>query len=217
MEITNTPPSAKTITTQAAKVFTLKIGVDLLKYPLALALIIGPAIYLSKHPLDYTPLVQFLLSVFLFFLAFWIGRDKELYDAKQQANDKWLPQAEAVTYRLMTLFANVKGFSATTRSSCGNASCDLPELKQENMRAVRVKMKMECDASSQRLDDIANQLEDAIGDWQRFIAGNCRGQECARIFTALHERWSRVLRQQEALSGSPPEVDPIGNAEVSDL
>jgi hypothetical protein len=206
MDTTTTIPSDKETTKVVGMALAVAIGRAILKYGLALALLIGPPIYLSKHPEEYTPLLQTLFSVFLFFLAFWIGRDKEAYNARQQANDRWLPQAEAVTYRLMTLFANVRGFSGAMRSSCGRASCDLPELQQESLRAIRIKMKMECDASAQRLDDIANQLEDAIGDWQRFIAGNCRGQECARIFTALQERWGRVMQQEAALANKQTET-----------
>jgi hypothetical protein len=67
-------------------------------------------------------------------------------------------------------------------------SCDLPELEKDSMRAVKVKLKTECDTSSRRLDDIAHQLEDAIEDWRRFIAANCKGEECGRIFQGLHQR-----------------------------
>ena len=211
METTSTIPSDKAMTNVFSKASAIAIGRAVLKYGLALALLIGPPIYLSKHPEAYTPLLQSLFSAFLFVLAFWIGRDKEVYDARQQANDRWLPQAEAVTYRLMTLFANVRGFSRTMQSSCGCASRDFPELQQEGLRAVRTKMKMECDASAQRLDDIANQLEDAIGDWQRFIAGNCRGQECARIFTALEERWRRITQQELALAAKLNETKDAPN------
>jgi hypothetical protein len=209
MDTTSTIPSEKDMTKVVGMALAIAIGRAVFKYGLALALLVGPPIYLSKHPEAYTPLLQTLFSVFLFFLAFWIGRDKEAYDARQQANDRWLPQAEAVTYRLMTLFANVRGFSRAMQSSCGCASRDLPELQQDSLRAVRIKMKTECDASAQRLDDIANQLEDAIGDWQRFIAGNCRGQECARIFSALQERWARVMQQEAALATKQGEINDV--------
>lgn len=53
-------------------------------------------------------------------------------------------------------------------------------------------MKSDCEASSQRLEDIADQLDDAIEDWRRFVAANCIGEECARIFEAIEQRRERV-------------------------
>ena len=56
-------------------------------------------------------------------------------------------------------------------------------------------MKADCEASSQRLDDIGCQLEDAIEDWRRFIIANCMGEECDRIFQALQQRQRRLLSE----------------------
>ncbi|MFM7180435.1 MAG: hypothetical protein ACKO2G_03100 [Verrucomicrobiales bacterium] len=162
---------------------------------LVAAALIAPPIYLAKNPQDYTPLVQVLISIFLFLLAYWVGYTREVAKAAQRANDRWLPQAESVIFRLMTLRTNVCGFSRSTKSSCSNASCDLPELDKAEMRAVKIKMKADCEASSQRLDDIAHQLEDAIEDWRRFIIANCAGDECQRIWEALLRREERLERQ----------------------
>ena len=48
-------------------------------------------------------------------------------------------------------------------------------------------------------------LEDAIEDWERFIADNCEGDECARIFNGLEERHSRLMQQNEDADSSKPE------------
>ena len=152
-----------------------------------------PPIYLAYYPEQYTPLVDTLFSVFLFLLAFWIGSTRDSDLAAQRANDRWLPQAESVIFRLMTLRANVVRFAALSKSHCTSAECDLPELREEPMRAVRVKLKADCEASSQRLEDIGFQLEDAIDDWRRFIVVNCRGDECQRIYAALEQREQRLL------------------------
>jgi hypothetical protein len=72
----------------------------------------------------------------------------------------------------LTLHANVCRFSRSTKATCSSAECELPLLAGAELRAVRVKLKTECEASGQRLDDIANRLEDAIQDWSRFIAAN---------------------------------------------
>jgi hypothetical protein len=175
----------------------------ILRVVFACMVLIGAPIYLLKRPQDYTPLVQFLISGFLFLLAYWIGYTKEAEAAARRANDRWLPQAESVIYRLMTLRTNVRRFSFTTKSSCSSASCDLPELEKPELKAVKIKMKADCQASSQRLDDIAHQLEDAIEDWRRFIIGNCRGEECRRIWDALVAREQRLdleFQKEEGLS-----------------
>ncbi len=164
---------------------------------------VAAPVYLAFKPVDYTPIVQVLLSLFLFLLAFWIGYTKEAAVAAKRANDRWLPQAESVIYRLMTLRTNVHGFSQATRSTCLTTCCDLPELNEPGMKAVKIKMKSDCEASSQRLDDIAYQLEDAIEDWRRFIIANCHGEECQRIWDALlarEERLERTFRDQEQRS-----------------
>jgi hypothetical protein len=124
----------------------------------------------------------------------------------------------------MTLRANVCRFSRTTKSTCGSAACELPELRKDELRAVRIKMKTDCEASSQRLDDIAHQLEDAIEDWRRFVAANCQGEECARIFDALQQREASLLQDVDperyraeptaAPNGGP--ATPSGNSRVTE-
>ncbi|MBK8270703.1 MAG: hypothetical protein IPK83_21305 [Planctomycetes bacterium] len=45
---------------------------------LAVAVVLaGAPIYLAYRPEDYTPLVETLLNVFLFLLAYWIGCKQE--------------------------------------------------------------------------------------------------------------------------------------------
>jgi hypothetical protein len=179
-------------------------GSAVAKWILALLVFAFAPVYLSFNPNAYTPLVQVLLSLFLFLLAYWIGNAQETRRATQRANDRWLPQAESVILRLMTLRANVVRFSRTTKTNCGSATCELPELAKEEMRAVRIKLKTDCEASSQRLDDIAHQLDDAIEDWRRFVTANCQGEECNRIFEALQQREQKLL---DELTQGPPVVE----------
>ena len=171
---------------------TIINGPRIFRWVLALAFVIFPPIYLAQNPTDFTPLVDTLFSIFLFLLAFWIGSTKDSEIAAQKANDRWVPQAESVIFRLMTLHANVLRFAQVSRKNCSDAECELPELKEDGMRAVRIKMKTDCEASSQRLVDIAYQLEDAIEDWRRFVIANCQGDECQRIFEALQQRQQRL-------------------------
>jgi len=178
-------------------------GAALLRWVLTIIIVVFPPVYLAYKPNDYTPVVQVLFSLFLFMLAFWTGNSAEVRRATQRANDRWLPQAESVIFRLMTLRANIVRFSRSTKANCGATTCDLPELAKDEMRAVRVKLKADCDSSGQRLDDVAHQLEDAIEDWRRFITANCQGEECQRIFEALRQREDGLTKEiEETASGS---------------
>lgn len=162
------------------------------KWLIAIITFVVSPIYLGVRPQDFTPLVQVLFSLFIFLMAFWIGFTKETEKATRQASDKWLPQAESVIYRLLTLHNNVKRFAGTAKNSCDKTKCDLPELEKEEMKAVKIKIQTDCEATSQRLTDIAFQLEDAIEDWRRFISANCAGDECSRIFEAITERQDKL-------------------------
>lgn len=167
------------------------------KWIIAFIIFAVAPIYLAIKPEDFTPIVQVLLSLFLFLLALWIGHSKENEKAIKRANDKWLPQAESVVYRLLTLHSNVKRFATLSKNSCNKTKCDLPELEKEEMKAVRIKIQTDCESTSQRLIDIAFQLEDAVEDWRRFIAANCTGEECSRIFEAIEERQIRLEKEIE--------------------
>ncbi len=169
--------------------------------PLAVVFFVGPPVYLAFQPSAYTPLLEVMLNLFLFVLAYFFGYTQETERATRRANDRWLPQAESVILRLITLHANVRHLGAVTKSRCDDAACQLPELEDSSMRAVRVKLRADCEASSDRLLDIANQLVDAIEDWRRFIVANCEGQECERIYAAIQDRQRRL---DESLAGLEP-------------
>src|SRR4051812_18095438 len=80
------------------------IGNTIFKVAVSILLLLGPPTYLAWNPQAYTPLVDTMFSVMLFLMAFWVGRDVDHEKAREEASQKWLPQAEAVTYRLLTLY-----------------------------------------------------------------------------------------------------------------
>lgn len=177
---------------------------------LTIAMVVGPPAYLAYKPEHFTPLVDVLFSLFLTFLAYSIGQASESIRVARQANDRWLPQAESVIRRLLTLHSNVFALAVTTRTSCTRSECDLPELQQPEMKAVRIKMQSECSAVSQRLDDIANQLEDAVADWERFVNANCAGEDCSRIAQQIEERRTFFQEQAELLCDSHEQKQEVG-------
>lgn len=162
------------------------------KWLLASIPFIGAPLYLAVRPTEYTPLVEVLLNLLLFVLAYMIGSKKEVDEAAKKANDRWLPQAEAVVYRLITLHSHVKNFSVTTSCNSQKTESDLPELNGEQFKALKIKLKTDCENTSIRLEEMANQLDDAISDWTRFIAANCSEDECGRIFEAIDERRKKL-------------------------
>jgi len=117
----------------------------ILRLVLTAALLVGPPIYLAWFPSHFTPLVDVLFSLFLTFLAYSIGKTSQTIEISKQANDRWLPQAESVMRRLITLHSNVALLCATTRRSCSDAEGELPELREPEMKAVRIKLQAECD------------------------------------------------------------------------
>ena len=70
--------------------------IEVFRGVLAVVILLGPPIYLALRPQDYTPLLQVLISIFLFLLAYWVGFTKEADAAARRANDRWLPQAHRV-------------------------------------------------------------------------------------------------------------------------
>jgi hypothetical protein len=174
------------------KIDTKRTLVTLFKWFVAISLLAGSTIYLGIYPQDFTPIVNIFFSVFIALISYWIGSTNEIKAAIKMSNQKWLPQGESVIYRLLTLHSNVKMFAINSSQNCSRTSCELPELQKEELKALRIKLKVDCEANSQRLEDIAMQLEDAIYDWQRFIAANCDGEECNRIFEAILDRKKRL-------------------------
>jgi hypothetical protein len=163
-------------------------------WTLAIVVMGGATCYLAYHPEGYTPVVQMLISIFLLIVSIKIGAIGSTGEATKRANEKWMPQAESVIYRLMTLQTNVKKFSHHEQESCKILVLEIPELESDELKAVKIKMRTECDASKQRLDDIAMQLDDAIEDWYRFVASNCSGMECERIYEAIQKRKEELTK-----------------------
>lgn len=155
---------------------------------IAFVLVIASVGYLAIRPDDYTPVVQLLVAIFLSLAGYWIGSKENTLIAAKHANDRWVPQAESVICRLMTLRTNVARLAVESQKQCDDAVCELPELGKETLRPLSVKLKADCRASTQRLADITRQLDDVIGDWKRFVIANCQGAECGRIEEAVASR-----------------------------
>lgn len=158
----------------------------------AIILLLVPAGMLLLDSKMFTPLVAFLISFAQFFLALYIGKLQSEDAARTSANAKWLPPAESACDRLLTVKASVLGLQQQTKGACSKSSDDLPELKAEQNKAIRMVFERYCSEISSRLIDVQNHLEGAFEDWIRFIRQNCEGPECQRIWNTLMARKSSL-------------------------
>ena len=177
----------------------------------AIAGLIGGPLLLLFNPVLYTPAVQVLFAVGLSWAMFWLGSQQTADEAAQRANDRWLPQAESVILNLMTLKVDVIRLQRGMRKKCcAGGYKDLPELEEPEFKAVRIKITTECEANAGRLGNIKNHLDNAIGDWNRFVTSNCAGEECARIYDAQQQREAQHQRELQEDDGVSTTV-PYGN------
>jgi len=150
-----------------------------------LILLLVPTGLLVWNAQLYSPLVAFLVSMAQLYLALVIGSLQSAEQARRSANAKWLPPAESACDRLLTVKASVLGLQQQTKGACHEAANDLPELKADQNKAIRMVFERYCSEISSRLIDVQNHLEGAFEDWIRFIRQNCEGSECQRIWTTL--------------------------------
>jgi hypothetical protein len=168
----------------------------------AALLFLVPFIYLAVKPEHYTPLVDVMFSFFLALVFYQLGNKAKIAEAESRARDRWMPQAESVAKKLLTLQASVKKLGNRVRSSCEDKACDLPEFQSPELRPIRMKLKSDCENTSERLEDIANQLDDAEGDWERFLYANCEADDCGRISMILADQRKKLLGQLSPNDGT---------------
>lgn len=183
-----------------------------LVFLLAIALGIAAPAILAFKPDFYSVPVQIIFAFGLTWSTYWLGSQQTAEVAARKANDRWLPQAESVILGLMTLKADVVRLQRKMQKTCCNGYSDLEELQEEAFKAVRIKITTECEATADRLNNIKNHLENAIGDWDRFVTSNCEGEECARIYDAQHQREEQLERElQDEQPFSPLVTASVGN------
>ena len=147
-----------------------------------------PSVLLLKFPTMYNPLTAFLVSFGLFVLAAWASYLQTEDSAVKSANKRWLPQAETACDHLLNLCYAIKRFQAVTACSCDELQMHVSELDEPQ---IRLFVTQQCASSASTCCDVANHLESAYADWERFIRHNCQGGECDVIFDNL-----RVLRHR---------------------
>lgn len=173
---------------------------------LAAILFVVPFAYLWARPEHYTPLVDVLFSLFLAIVFYQLGGSSKANEAESRARDRWMPQAESVAKKLLTLHASVRKLSNRVRNSCQDVACDIPEFQSPEMKSIRMKLKSDCENTSERLDDIANQLDDAVGDWERFLFANCESEDCGRISQTMEEQRNKLLEQLKPIDIAAPSM-----------
>ena len=105
---------------------------------LLIVVFILPAILLICKPEAYTSLAAFLMSCLFLGLAQWLGSEKAEKRGANQANDRWMPQAESAIYRLFTVSDSLRNFKSELLATCKNTEKDMPELKKDENRTIRI-------------------------------------------------------------------------------
>jgi len=140
--------------------------------------------FLYLKPEQHTPVVQVLLNIIFAYLAYQVGIAKEVKRAEKLANRKWLPQAEAVTKRLITLKYIIKKQVILMKRGCIK-TLGLQAIQPRDIGIIQTRSFCDCKSAVTRLEDVDLHLDDAIDDWRSFIADNCEGEECNRIWRSL--------------------------------
>lgn len=157
-----------------------------------IAMVCIPSYLLFKHPDSYNPLVQFLFSVGLCWASIQASAVQAKASGESEANRRWLPQAEGVCDRLITLKYALKSFWLDTKHRCNNIGTQLPELLDPKNNSIRAIIECQCSDSAHRIEDFINQLDSAVSDWHRFIRENCKEGECETIFDSLDKLNDRL-------------------------
>jgi hypothetical protein len=176
---------------------------------LVLLLLVGlvmPTATMAWFPEQYNALTAFLLSVGLSAISIWTSYDIASWSGQMTADKKWLPAAEGACNRLLTLRCHVKKFERRLLDTCCQSTTQLPELNQPENRATKIFVDQQCNNGATQLADIANQLDSAYQDWDRFIRQNCQEGECDGIFKALNQTRMRLEREIAQCSSPRPEV-----------
>jgi hypothetical protein len=153
-----------------------------------------------------------------FFISVFVGIAWSKTQAQKEANMRWVPMAASACDRLATILGSVSSLRAAVGQACAAASTNLPELKENKNRAVRVHFEGLCSSNATRLQDVESHLDSALTDWERFIKQNCDGPECADIGRRLAILRSRLSSADQsagsacatqsivtlAVQGSPP-------------
>ena len=83
---------------------------------------------------------------------------------------------------LLNLRYTIKRFQGVIAGSCYDLQTHAAQLDEPQ---IRLFVTQQCSSSASTFCDLANHLESAYADWDRFIRQNCQGGECDVIFDNL--------------------------------
>lgn len=156
-----------------------------------------PTFCISIWPDLYAnPIVSFLLSVAVSGVSIIASRREFIHEGTTSVQREWLGQAESACDKLLTICAQTTRLRLRTQCACDDATKTLPELQQNNMKAVRTLLERNCENTAAQLQSLSEHLDGAIADWERFIRQNCEGKACLEIGRVLQRRraqlWSTI-------------------------
>ncbi len=171
-------------------------------------MLFAPTVLLLYFPAMYNPLTAFLISFGLFALAAWASYSQTEESAAKSANKRWLPQAEGACDHLLNLCYAIKRFQGVIACSCDDLQKHITQLDEPQ---IRLFLTQQCASSASTFCDVANHLESAYADWERFIRHNCQDGECEVIFDNLRVLRNRLERELGAGSHSRDAHKQKGN------
>lgn len=175
---------------------------------LSVCICIGIPIYILGHkPQDFTPLVQFLISLILTGASVWFGTSLTNKAAKKEASKAWLPAAETACKQLLTISATTARMRATESCSCESIESLLHEGNR-NCEAIKALLKIQCRETSEKLATLKDHIDNGVSHWEVFITNNCEMGECDDIFNRIAVERTKLAQElqkdfPEFSSGTP--------------
>lgn len=130
---------------------------------------------------------RILFDLLLPLLWTLVGMQLNTHSIERQANQRWIPQAEAACESLMATWCDVRCLEEELRNRCALVARDFPDLEKSG-HGVKIVIDMTCSSASSRLKTTANLLRTAVNNWLRFMNSNCEGEDCKRISGSLNKR-----------------------------
>ncbi len=173
----------------------------------AVVMLFVPSVLIVLFPSAYNPLTAFLLSFAMFAMAGWASHLQSEASAVKSANQRWLPQAQSACDHLLNLCYTIKRFQQGVACSCEKLRRHVTQLDEPKNLPIKLFIEQQCESSASRFRDVANHLESAYADWERFIRHNCQDGECEAIFDSLRLLRHRLDQELAAIDTSSMNSD----------
>jgi len=169
---------------------------------IGVCIIIGTCIMISINKDFYNPITSILISVVISLVFYSLGKrevEVDTFKIEKGLNQKWMPQAISSICRLITLRSNIQSLKSSNNNKCGEIESNFPDIEKPQNAVIKTIISTDCNHLSQRLNDIDNQIDDAINEWNRFAQANCFADDCDTIQRAIKSMEQKRLLNCKSL------------------